>query len=919
MHEEDIINNNENNEDSSQLQHFGGIENNSLCHILKTQDETNEDPMYNFIKHSAYYDLNLYPKLANNSKKFSILSSNIESINSKFIELTTFVDELNQTHSFSFSAIILQETWLTDEIDTDYSLYQIKGYELIPQGKTCGAKGGLIIYLHEDFQLKNKLKLNYSKDIWEALFIEITGKSLSKNIILGNIYRPPRENDSYEIASVELNRIMRKLEKRKTEQFISGDFNVDLLKQSQTRAQDFFDTLSNNSYIPKITMPTRFSNKHGTIIDNCYCKISEAALSAEAGIMIKKFSDHQPYFVLFDLKVPDFHHPKYITIPSNSEKAKNNLLKELNEMNIMNKLDHSENADPDSNYDILDNLLKKSKDKYFIPKKVRYKKYRQMNNPWMTKGLLKSIRTRDILYKKLKRLSPESPNFPEMKANLKDYNSNLKKCLYTAKNKYYQSIFSRYKNDTKKTWETINNILNKTKKKKTFPLFFTENGEEIHDKLQIANKFNNFFTNIGPKLANKLKTKVKPETYLKENNCHSFKFRQTSAQEVDAIIRKIKPSHSSGIDGISSNLLKFLKPALVDPLTLIINQSIKKGIFPSKLKIAKVIPIYKKSDRDSFNNYRPISLLPSISKVFESVIYKQIYAHLEKFKILTEKQYGFRKKRSTELATLELIDNIIQDMEKGDLPICFFIDLSKAFDTLDHNILLKKLEHYGIKGNALKLFESYLTNRSQYVEYDGVKSDLLTILTGVPQGSVLGPLLFLLYMNDIMNASTIFKLILFADDTTIRTSLNTIKNGKRNCRNISEIVNYELDRLNIWMKANKLSINIEKTKYMLFYKHNKIIPDLTFKINNTTLEEVDEFCFLGLNIDCNLSWNAHIKKISSKLNRTKGVLNKLKYTLPQNVKILLYNAFVLSQINYCMLAWGYKIDDLTQHQKLWCE
>ena len=254
-------------------------------------------------------------------------------------------------------------------------------------------------------------------------------------------------------------------------------------------------------------------------------------------------------------------------------------------------------------------------------------------------------------------------------------------------------------------------------------------------------------------------------------------------------------------------------------------------------------------------------------------------------------------------------------MEKGDLPICFFIDLSKAFDTLDHTILLKKLEHYGINDNALKLFKSYLTNRSQYVEYDGVKSDLLTILTGVPQGSVLGPLLFLLYMNDIMQASKIFKLILFADDTTLRTSLNTVKNGKRNCRNISEIINYELERINIWMKANKLSINIEKTKYMLFYKHNKVIPDLTFKINTTTLEEVDEFPFLGLNIDCNLSWNAHIQKISSKLNRTKGVLNKLKYTLPKNVKILLYNSFILSQINYCILAWGYKINDLTQHQK----
>ena len=264
---------------------------------------------------------------------------------------------------------------------------------------------------------------------------------------------------------------------------------------------------------------------------------------------------------------------------------------------------------------------------------------------------------------------------------------------------------------------------------------------------------------------------------------------------------------------------------------------------------------------------------------------------------------------------MELIDGLLSDMENGELPICFFIDLSKAFDTLNHSILINKLKYYGIKNDALKLFGSYLTNRKQYVEFDGTKSECQYIQTGVPQGSVLGPLLFLIYMNDISSASNIFKFILFADDTTLKTTLNILKEDKRSARNISDIVNYELEKINIWMKANKLSLNIEKTKCMLFHKHNKQLPNLEFKINTVSLEIVDEFCFLGLNLDKSLNWNAHIRELSGKLNRSIGVLNKLRYTLPQNIKILLYNSFILSRINYCILAWGFRIDDLSTHQK----
>ena len=350
-------------------------------------------------------------------------------------------------------------------------------------------------------------------------------------------------------------------------------------------------------------------------------------------------------------------------------------------------------------------------------------------------------------------------------------------------------------------------------------------------------------------------------------------------------------------------------------LVLIINQSFNSGIFPDKLKIAKIIPIYKKGEKNVFNNYRPISLLPAISKIFESIMYKQIYSYLEEFKILYDKQFGFRKGRSTELATLELVDGLITEMDKGDIPICFFLDLSKAFDTLDHSILIEKLKYYGIKNKSLDLLTHYLTNRQQYVDFNDTMSNFLTITTGVPQGSILGPLLFLIYVNDIANASILFKFILFADDTTLKTTVNIAKKDQRKAKGINNTINYELDKINIWLKSNKLSLSTEKTKFMVFHQTNKVIPKLNFKISSISIEKVNEFSFLGLNLDSKLNWSAHLRKLSGKLNRAIGIMNKLKYLVPKEIKILLYNSFILSQINYCTLTWGFKIETLNSYQK----
>ncbi len=272
---------------------------------------------------------------------------------------------------------------------------------------------------------------------------------------------------------------------------------------------------------------------------------------------------------------------------------------------------------------------------------------------------------------------------------------------------------------------------------------------------------------------------------------YTFKFQSIDENTINKIIDNIAPKTSFGFDEISAKLLKNIKVTLLKPLTLIINQMLHTGIFPDKLKIAKINPIFKKGDETLFTNYRPISLLPTISKVFEKVLFQQVYDYFQEKKLLYSSQYGFRTGHSIEHAAIELIDRIIIKMDKMDTPVGIFIDLSKAFDTLDHDILLQKLKYYGFDDIALKLMESYLKGRQQYVQMDDIESKFCQVNTGVPQGSVLGPLLFIIYMNDIANASNIFDFILYADDTSLNTTLEiVIKHGTKDT--LQDTINSEL-------------------------------------------------------------------------------------------------------------------------------
>ena len=372
--------------------------------------------------------------------------------------------------------------------------------------------------------------------------------------------------------------------------------------------------------------------------------------------------------------------------------------------------------------------------------------------------------------------------------------------------------------------------------------------------------------------------------------------------EVLNVVKSFKVSSSSGIDELSGKVVKSVIHFLLVPIIHILNLSITTGIVPLKLKVAKVVPIYKKNDVHHISNYRPISVLPFFSKILEKVVYSRINDYLHKHNIINPCQYGFQKNVSTEMALIDLHDTVISSLNKKLHTIGIFIDLSKAFDSIDHNILIQKLSMYGIRGIPLLWFKDYLSGRVQYVSFKETLSDPLPISCGIPQGSILGPLLYILYVNDFCYCSNAFKFILFADDTTLLIT-------HENIAQLSHLISVELEKVSKWFDHNKLVVNVEKSNYMYFHNKQKTIPreisdNLSIKIKNSVLERLEVVQFLGCTIDQHVTWKNHIQSVSSKISKTIGILSKLRHILPQRIILLLYNTLILPHLSYCNIVWG---------------
>lgn len=480
----------------------------------------------------------------------------------------------------------------------------------------------------------------------------------------------------------------------------------------------------------------------------------------------------------------------------------------------------------------------------------------------------------------------------------KKYKNKLTAILRRCEKQYFTELLEINKGNMKETWKILNGLINKKSKGKQISTEFNGDESKITGDKTIANGFNNFFVNIGPSLAKRIpKCKDSLFTQFLPDKIEDTMFLQpVTEEEIMQQVKNAKNKKSKDHDQFDMCLVKKIIPYIVKPLAHICNTSLMNGIFPDRMKIARVIPLFKNGDVKEFSNYRPVSILPQFSKILEKVFHNRLMSFINDKQILNNSQFGFRKNMSTALAIIELVEEITTAIDEGKTTVGVFIDLKKAFDTVDHNILVKKLEHYGIRGLAKDWVCSYLESRRQYVCINDSNSDCLDVKCGVPQGSILGPALFILYVNDMCNVSKSLKSILFADDT------NLFYAGK-DLDEVCKIVSRELNILHIWFQVNKLSLNVAKTNFMIF-GNKRFEENYMISINGMNINRVYVTKFLGVHIDSKLNWNEHISVIKTKVAKNVSIMNRVKHCLINSALYSLYCTLILPYLNYCCEIWG---------------
>lgn len=837
-----------------------------------------------------YYSSDEFNEKLNSLKlkhdELSFLHLNIRSIRNKF---DSFLNYLNCL-TYKFSIIALTETWLSD--DDNSHLFDIPGYSLIQLNRKNRVGGGICLFVREHlkYQLRKDLTFTGHDKSIESLFIEISLEK-NKNIIIGTIYRPP--NNRYSDFECDLNFILSKLDRKDKPCYILGDFNIDLLKYDKCNfSHQFFNQLSSSGFRPLITKPTRITSSSATLIDNIFTN-SQTSEHLN-GILINDISDHLPVFAITkNVESYGLHNSsdqgsyKTRVIKQSSLRSFYNYLKTCKWNTTMKEID------PQKSMEIFLTDFLKLYDKYFPLREVKLRNGNREKNVWITKGFKKSSRTKEKLYRRFLKKPTENN-----RVKYKVYRNKLNHLIRIAKKNYFNNKIHDAQNDPKSTWQTINELIGKKNKNKTLPTSFKYENKDIDDSKEIANQFNNFFVNVGPNLAKSFSNSNEFVKYLKGNYRDSMFLKETTTDEIIKIIQHLKNKNSCGIDEINIKVIKFVAPLIALPLSHIFNNSFISGQVPDELKVALVSPVYKASDKNDFSNYRPISVLPCFSKILERIMYNRMIDFIEKYKILSDHQYGFRAKRSTNHAIIELVDKITNSIEKNELTVGIFLDLSKAFDTVNHSILLKKLNFYGLRGKCHDWIRNYLTNRKQIVKYNNIKSDEMTITCGVPQGSILGPLLFLIYINDLPNSSNKLSSIIFADDT------NLFYSGKEIVQ-IQNQINEELKNVQEWLKLNQLTLNIKKSNFIIFKSNRKKNSiELKIKINDENIMRKQQTKFLGLIIDEHLTWKDHINYISKKITKTIGILCRIRFYIKQPQLKLIYNTLIYPYLYYGNIVWA---------------
>lgn len=796
----------------------------------------------------------------------------MQGLNSKREELELYIDSMQQKPNI----VCITEHWLTGNESYFTSL---DGYKLITAytRKTL-QKGGSCIFANvETESLDSIVKLN-NEGNFECAGVMVR----AEKIIIISIYRST--NGSVDIFLQQMEELLALIHRRHKNfrVIVCGDFNIHM-HINNTQTKTFLDLMLAYNMLPTIFTPTRVQKQSATVIDNIFVNFDSYEDSL---VLCTALSDHHGQLITFPIKtkINNSVRDKWV---KKRVFSKNKLLQFKSELGQTDWEEILNATVVDVAYNKFISIITEKMDRIFVTKKYNVK---NKSNAWITTGIRVSCgKKRELYRKKCAAMIPEW--------YYKKYCYILKKVIKLAKMWKNNEFLVNAENKSKATWSLIKSVTGaKNKSKEDLLKNFKSRCGNCTELLNMLNKY--FIESCPDVNSNSVNSD------FKINACqHSFFLYPTDLHEVYTCIRSLKNKQSVGADQVPICILKTVSEVIAYPLSHIINMSFKNGEFPEALKVAQIKPIHKKGDKSCEGNYRPISLLSNVSKVFEKLIHDRLLTFIEKNNILSSSQSGFRKGKSTVQAIYMAIEKILSALNTEMETVGMCIDLTKAFDSVHHQILCNKLEQYGIRGTPLSLMKSYLNNRVQYViETDSagdlLRSDPIVVKKGVPQGSILGPLLFILYINELPLISN-YLMTLYADDVTVVIAE----------KNLDLLTNKTVDTLGLmsdYFKVNNLQLNIDKTQ--LIYFDNKYTELLNVNYNDCTLNTCNSIKFLGLYIDNRLDWKSHVDYLCSNLSKYCYALRTLTESVSTDVAVTAYRAYIHSRLSYGIIFWGNSVD-----------
>ena len=784
------------------------------------------------------------------------------------------------------SVFTLSETWLNNTIPNN--LLEIEEYTLVRAdrawGETNGGKmykrgGGLACYIKKDIKFsESKLAhLNVSSQELEMLWINLSLDNV-RPIVIVTIYRPPQGNytkccdiisEAFERANLKDN----------TDIFLLGDFNIDFRDRNTPSYKELDFITKSLSLREVIKSPTRVSFREGVKTEKAIDLIfTNSDFISHTETLNFNISDHLGILVT----------RKRIATKAEKVNFRGRSYRNYRKETFQDRLVGTNWApfyncrDPNKMWKFMYKVISEEIEAMCPIKSFRVDEFKEV---WMTNEAVEAIRDKDRLLKRAKRSGKE-----EEWLEAKRVRNRVGRDIENLRADFLKNQQETNKYDPKKFWKSISSVLpGKKGKSSKIWLKHEDTGEEVPQHLT-ADFVNKFFTNIGPALARHNKKSWRYfGQYIEEPIMHFV----TTEEEVLKLCKAIEPMKSSGMDSLSSKICKDAFMVLGNQLTYLFNCSLTTAIFPEAWKVAKVVPLYKGGNREDVGNYRPVSLLPLPGKMLEKIVHDRITKFWDDNNFLSANQGGFRKGFSTISTIADLTDDLFANINKGDTTLAAFIDLRKAFDTVNLSILIKKLEKAGIRDNMLRWCKNYLANRSQCTLANDVKSKLLPVTCGVPQGSVLGPLFFLVYVNDIEDALDTCGLKLYADDTVIYQSGVSKEEATNKLQ-------YSLNIFTEWCSVNALTINAKKTKLMAFGSRSRVkkAKEVVVTLGNQKLSQVPSFKYLGMILDSTLNFNHQISAVIRTVIHKLILLSKMKRYLKDDTALTIYKSMMMPYFDY---------------------